>query len=70
VKVLVHLAGKEIGVRKTPEALGIQGKRKTVRKRIDPGEGYGGSLRLGYQAYTYDGSEPGFAESDLDVRGT
>ena len=48
------------------EVLGIQGKRKTVRKRLDPGEGYGGSLKLGYKAYTYEGSEPGFAEHDLD----
>lgn len=66
VKVLVHLAGTEIGVRRNPEVLGIQAKRKTVHKRIDPGEGYGGSLRLGYKAYTYQGSEPGFAEHDLD----
>ena len=66
VKVLVHLAGAEIGVTRNSEVLGIQGKRKTVRKRVDPGEGHGGSLRLGYQAYTYEGSEPGFAEHDLD----
>lgn len=66
VQVLVHLAGAEINVSMTPQVLGIQGKRKTVRKRVDPGEGYGGSLKLGYQAYTYEGSEPGFAEHDLD----
>lgn len=66
VKVLVHLAGSEVGVRRTTEVLGIQGKRKTVRKRIDPGEGHGGSLKLGYQAYTYGGAEPGFAEHDLE----
>ena len=48
------------------EVLGIQGKRKTVRKRVDPGDGAGGILRLGYQAYSYKGSEPGFAEHDLD----
>lgn len=66
IKVLVHLAGTDVGVRKTPEVLGIQAKRKTVRKRIDPGEGYGGSLKLGFKAYTYEGSEPGFAEHDLD----
>jgi hypothetical protein len=66
VKVLVHLAGKEVGVTRTSEVLGIQGKRKTTTKRIDPGEGYGQSLKLGYQAYTYQECEPGFAESDLD----
>lgn len=67
VKVVVHLAGSEVGVRRNPEVLGIQGpKKKTVQKRIDPGEGHGGSLKLGYQAYTYHGSESGFAEHDLD----
>ena len=66
VKVLVHLAGSEVGVRQTPHVLGIEGKRKTVRKRVDPGEGYGGSLKFGYHAYTYEGCEPGFAEHDLD----
>lgn len=66
LEVLVHLAGEEVGVRKNPEVLGIQGKRKTVKKRIDPGVGPGGLLKLGYKAYTYEGSEPGFAESDLD----
>jgi len=66
VQVLVHLAGAEVGVRRTTEVLGIQGKRKTVRKRVDPGAGYGQSLKLGYKAYTYSGCEPGFAEHDLD----
>ena len=66
VKVVVHLAGSEIGVNRNGEVLGIQGKRKTVRKRLDPGEGHGGSLRLGYKAYTYEGSEPGFAEHEFD----
>lgn len=64
--MLVHLAGAEVGVTRNTEVLGIQGKRKTVRKRLDPGEGYGGSLKLGYQAYTYEACEPGFAEHDLD----
>jgi hypothetical protein len=66
VKVLVHLAGSEIGVARNPEVLGIQGKRKTVQKRIDPGKGYGGTLELSYKAYNYPGAEPGFAEHDLD----
>jgi hypothetical protein len=66
VQVLVHLAGNEINVRKTSEVLGIQGKRKSVRKRIDAGAGYGETLDLAYKAYTYSGVEPGFAEHDLD----
>lgn len=66
VKVLVHLVGDDIGVIRNPEVLGIQGKRKTVKKRLDPGAGYGGSLDLAYPAYTYDGVEPGFAEHDLE----
>lgn len=66
IQVLVHLAGSEISVHKHPEVLGIQGKRKTVRKRIDPGIGYGESLKLGFKAYTYSGVQPGFAEQDLE----
>lgn len=66
IKVLVHLAGAEIDVARNSEVLGIQGKRKTTRKRIDPGEGYGATLKLGYRAYNYPGAEPGFAEHDLD----
>ena len=66
VQVLVHLAGTEIGVHKHPEVLGIQGKQKTVRKRVDPGVGYGECLKLGFRAYTYSGVQPGFAEQDLE----
>lgn len=66
VKILVHLAGLEIGVRHNPEVLGIQGKRKTVKKSIDAGSGHGGGLGLAYPAYSYRGCEPGFAEHDLD----
>jgi hypothetical protein len=66
VQVLVHLAGDEINVRKTSEVLGIQGKRKSVRKRIDPGFGYGQTLEIAYKAYTYSGVEPRFAEHDLE----
>lgn len=66
IQVLVHLAGNDIGVHKHPEVLGIQGKRKTVRKRIDRGIGYGESLQLSFKAYTYAGVQPGFAEHDLE----
>ncbi|KAL9087221.1 MAG: hypothetical protein Q9165_006715 [Trypethelium subeluteriae] len=67
LKVLVHLpSGEEIGVSRNAEILGLQGKRRTVKKRVDPGLGSGGMLNLGYKAYTYDGVEAGFAEHDLD----
>lgn len=67
MKVLVHLAGDEVGVTRNPEILGIQGKRKTVRKQVDPGKGMGGLLtNLAYPSYTYQDVEPGFAEHDLD----
>ncbi|KAI9712323.1 MAG: hypothetical protein M1820_001536 [Bogoriella megaspora] len=67
MSVLVHLTvGEEIGVNRNPEVLGIQGKRRTVRKRVDPGSGAGGELNLGYKAYTYEDVEAGFAEHDLD----
>ena len=67
MRVLVHLAGVEVGVTRNPEILGIQAKRKTVRKRISPGKGTGGLLtNLAYPSYTYQDVEPGFAEHDLD----
>jgi hypothetical protein len=37
-----------------------------VTKRIDPGIGTGGTLKIGYPTYTYVDAEPGFAEHDLD----
>jgi hypothetical protein len=67
MKVLVHLAGEEVGVTRTQEVLGIQGKRKTVRKSIPEGTGTSGFIKkLAYPSYTYDGVEPGFAEHDLE----
>lgn len=66
MQVLVHLCGDSIGVRRNPEVLGIQGKRKTVRKRLDPGLGIGGELKLSYACYVYPDVDPGFAESDLE----
>lgn len=67
VRILVHLAGAEVGVRRHPEVLGIQSnKTKTVRKRVDSGVGYGGCLKLGFKAYTYPTCTAGFAEHDLD----
>lgn len=66
IKVLAHLAGKEIGVQHHPEVLGIQGKGKTVRKALNPGAGYGEPMNISFPAYTYAGVQPGFAERDLD----
>jgi len=66
MKVLVHLAGAEVGVNRTPQLLGIQGKRRTVTKSIPEGTGTGGSLKLAYPSYTYEDVEPGFAEHDLE----
>ncbi|KAI9653391.1 MAG: hypothetical protein M1821_007056 [Bathelium mastoideum] len=67
LQVLVHLTtGAEVGVNRNTEILGLQGKRRTVKKRIDAGLGPGGELSLGYKAYTYDGVAAGFAEHDLD----
>lgn len=62
----MHLAaGDEIGVTKQTQMVGIQGKRRTTRKKVESGIGTGGTLRLAYPTYTYD-AEPGFAEHDLD----
>lgn len=73
-RVLVHLAegtkGHEevVGVTRRPEVLGIQGKRKTVRKRVTPGIGAGGLQdKIVYPCYTYEDVDAGFAEHDLDA---
>ena len=66
IRALVHLpAGEDIGVVKQTQMVGIQGKRRVTRKRIESGLGTGGTLRLAYPTYTYD-ADPGFAEHDLD----
>jgi hypothetical protein len=72
-RVLVHLAlgtGQEestVGVSRRNEALGIQGKRRTVQKRITPGLGTGGlQSKIEYPVFTYEGVDAGFAEHDLD----
>ncbi|KXL47071.1 MAG: hypothetical protein FE78DRAFT_133962, partial [Acidomyces sp. 'richmondensis'] len=66
IRVLVHLAGTEVGGQRQTAVLGIQGKVKTTQKRLSPGPGYGEPLALSYPAYTYAGIQPGFAERDLD----
>jgi hypothetical protein len=65
VKVVVHLAGGEIGVTRAREVLGLQGKRRTVSRKMPAGSETGGRLDLAYPSYTYHGMEPGFAEHDL-----
>ncbi|OLN90042.1 hypothetical protein CCHL11_07235 [Colletotrichum chlorophyti] len=66
ISALVHLAaGEEIGVTKQTQMVGIQGKRRTTRKKVESGIGTGGTLRLAYPTYSYN-AEPGFAEHDLD----
>ncbi|KAH6872694.1 dienelactone hydrolase [Alternaria rosae] len=72
-RVLVHLAegtsGNDItvGVTRRPEVLGIQGKRRTVQKRVTHGIGAGGLQdKILYPCFTYEGVDAGFAEHDLD----
>lgn len=66
ISVLVHLAtGAEIGVTKQSQMVGIQGKRRTKRSRVQAGLGTGGKLELAYPSYTYS-AEPGFAEHDME----
>ncbi|KAH8880945.1 dienelactone hydrolase [Thozetella sp. PMI_491] len=66
IVTLVHLAaGEEIKVTKQTQMVGIQGKRRTIRRKIESGIGTGGTLRLAYKSYTYNAA-PGFAEHDLD----
>jgi hypothetical protein len=58
---------ESVGVVRRPEVLGIQGKRKTVRKRITHGIGAGGMQdKIEYPCFTYEGVDAGFAEHDLD----
>jgi hypothetical protein len=67
VRILVHLAGSEVGIRRRFEVLGIQStKMKTIRKRVDPGVGYGGCIKIGFKTYAYPNCAPGFAEHDVD----
>ncbi|KAI0124982.1 hypothetical protein BJ170DRAFT_635906 [Xylariales sp. AK1849] len=65
VQVLVHLTGDEIKVLKQSQMVGIQGKKRMTRKRIDNGVGTGSTLKMGFPAYSYD-ADSGFAEHDLD----
>lgn len=66
VRVLVHLAGTEVGVSHQPQVLGIEGKRRIKKRHINPGIGTGGTLKISYPTHVYNEAEPGFAEHDLD----
>lgn len=65
IQPLVHLAGDDIGVVKHSQMIGIQGKRRVVKRNIDPGVGAAKTNNLAYPAYTYS-AQPGFAEHDLE----
>ncbi|CAJ2512487.1 Uu.00g055020.m01.CDS01 [Anthostomella pinea] len=65
IQVLAHLAGDDVGVVSHSQLVGIQGKRRVTKRKVEPGLGTGRSSNLAYPAYTYD-AEPGFAEHDLD----
>ncbi|KAI2468462.1 NTF2-like protein [Annulohypoxylon bovei var. microspora] len=66
VHVLVHLAsGEAVGIVKQTQMVGIQGKKRIVKRTIDRGMGAGGVLQMSYPSYTYDAT-PGFAEHDLE----
>lgn len=65
IHALVHLAGSEVGLVKHSQMVGIQGKRRLVRRVLDPGIGAGKINKLAYQSYTYN-ADPGFAEHDIE----
>lgn len=69
LRVLVHLAGDEVGVVRQSQIVGFQGKRRVVARAVQ-GVGAGGRARVAggecaYPCYWY-AAAPGFAESDLD----
>ncbi|PLB50643.1 dienelactone hydrolase [Aspergillus steynii IBT 23096] len=66
LRVMTHLAGSTVDVTTTPTMLGLQGKRRTNTRQINPGLGSGERLNIGHLAYTYEHAQPGFAETDLD----
>lgn len=67
MKVVVHLAGDEVGEVHHSQLAGVEGKRKVVRHELKDAPGKGKKLEdFAYPCYKYD-AEPGFAERDLDV---
>ncbi|KAI1266905.1 hypothetical protein F5Y18DRAFT_351895 [Xylariaceae sp. FL1019] len=65
INVLAHLAGEDVGVVSHGQIVGIQGKRRVRRQKIERGLGAGGMNKLAYPSYTYN-AQPGFAEHDLE----
>ncbi|KAK7997306.1 hypothetical protein PG989_005346 [Apiospora arundinis] len=67
VHVLVHLAeGDEtIGIVKQDQMVGIQGKKRTVKRQMPHGMGTGKYVKYSYPTYSYD-ADSGFAEQDMD----
>jgi hypothetical protein len=57
--------GIEIDVVSHSQLVGIQGKRRVTRRKVDRGVGVGARGKLAYPCYTY-GALAGFAEQDLD----
>ncbi|KAK8080410.1 hypothetical protein PG997_008228 [Apiospora hydei] len=68
VDVVVHLAeGDEtINIIKQDQMVGIQGKKRTVRRQIPQGMGSGRYVKYNYPTYSYD-ADSGFAEQDMDA---
>lgn len=65
VQVLVHLVGDHVRVVKQSQMVGVQGKRRVVKRALDPGIGIGRTMKMGYPCYHYDAAS-GFAEQDLN----
>lgn len=65
IQALVHLAGSEVGLVKHSQMVGIQGKRRVVKRVLDPGIGVGKINKFAYESYTYN-ADPGFAEHDIE----
>ncbi|KAK7956332.1 uncharacterized protein PG986_005554 [Apiospora aurea] len=68
VDVVVHLAeGDEtINIIKQDQMVGIQGKKRAVRRQIPQGMGTGRYVKYNYPTYSYD-ADSGFAEQDMDA---
>ncbi|KAI8953140.1 hypothetical protein F4801DRAFT_155895 [Xylaria longipes] len=69
IRVLSHLVGDEVGVVNHSQMVGIQGKRRVVKRAV-AGVGVGGVAVVNgnptnYPCYRY-GAAAGFAEGDLD----
>ncbi|KAI1463825.1 uncharacterized protein F4812DRAFT_445566 [Daldinia caldariorum] len=66
IHVLVHLTtGEEVGIVKQTQIVGVQGKKRISKWKVDRGMGAGGTMQASYPSYTYN-ALPGFAERDLD----